>query len=71
MINATQMARPFKKNVAGFLRLNNTKRFVTALESRYGNPHNEERAVLEVMQGGTPEKQGTWMDKLLSIKFAG
>ena len=71
MINATQMARPFKKNLADFIRINNTKRFVTALEARYGNSHNGERAVLEVIQGGTPEKQGTWMDELLAIKFAG
>ena len=71
LINATQMARPFGKNVADFLRLNNTKKFVTALESRYGNSHNGKRAVLEVVQGGTPERQGTWMDELLAIKFAG
>ena len=72
MINATEMARPFKgKLVADFLRLNNTKDFILALESRYGNSHNGgKREVLRVVQGGTPELQGTWMDELLALKFA-
>lgn len=72
MINATQMSKPFKgKMVADFLRLKNTKDFILALESRYGNPHNgNEREVLRVVQGGTPELQGTWMDELLALKFA-
>jgi hypothetical protein len=71
LINATQMAKSFKKNVADFLRLKNTKQFVAALEARYGNSHNGDRRVLEVIQGGTPDSQGTWMDELLAIKFAG
>ena len=71
LINATQMARPFRKNVADFLRLKNSKEYIAALEARYGNSHNGRRSVLEVVQGGTPEKQGTWMDELLAIKFAG
>ena len=72
LINATDMAKPFNKNVADFLRLNGTKRFVTALEARYGNPHNgRKKEVLKVVQGGRPEHQGTWMDELLALKLAG
>lgn len=72
MINATQMAKPFKgKLVADFLRLKNTKEFIMVLESRYGNSHNGEKGeVLRIVQGGTPELQGTWMDELLALKFA-
>ena len=74
LINATQMAQSFPgKKVNDFLRLKNTKDFVTALEARYGNSRNgnTNREVLRVVQGGTPELQGTWMDELLAIKFAG
>ena len=40
MINATEMAKPFKgKFVADFLRLKSTKDFVVALNIRYGNSH--------------------------------
>jgi hypothetical protein len=72
MINSTQMAKPFKgKMVADFLRLKNTKDFILALESRYGNSHNGgQKEVLRVLQGGIPELQGTWMDELLALKFA-
>ena len=71
MVNATQMARPFKKKVNDFLRLGSTKKFTAALEARYEESHNGARSILEVVQGGTPEEQGTWMDELLAIKFAG
>ena len=72
MINATEMAKPFKgKLAADFLRLKTTKDFILALESRYGNSHNGgNREVLRIIQGGTPELQGTWMDELLALKFA-
>ncbi|MCB9304114.1 MAG: KilA-N domain-containing protein [Lewinellaceae bacterium] len=72
MINATEMARPFKgKLVADFLRLKNTKDYILVLESRYGDSHNGgKREVLRVVQGGTPELQGTWMDEKLALKFA-
>jgi hypothetical protein len=72
MVNATQMAKPFKgKMVADFLRLKQTKEYILALESRYGDSHNgRNKEVLRVVQGGTPELQGTWMDELLALKFA-
>lgn len=71
MINATEMAKPFKgKLVAAFLRLKSTKDYILMLESRYGDSHNGgEREVLRVFQGGTPELQGTWMDEMLALKF--
>ena len=74
MINATQMAKPFNKRVNDFLRLQGTKDVILLLESRYGNPRNgpnePKKEVLRVVQGGTPELQGTWMDEKLALKFA-
>ena len=70
MINATQMAKPFKKLVADYLRLKATKEFIVLLEARYGNSHNGKRETIRVVQGGTPELQGTWMDEKLALEFA-
>ncbi|MEO1256856.1 MAG: KilA-N domain-containing protein, partial [Bacteroidota bacterium] len=40
MVNATQMAKPFKgKLVADFLRLKTTKEYILLLEERYGDSH--------------------------------
>ena len=48
-----------------------TKEYILVLESRYADSRNEEkREVLRVVQGGTPELQGTWMDEKLALKFA-
>jgi len=71
MINATMMAKPFKKYPADFLRLKQTKLFIAALEKRYGNPHNENsREILRIIQAGDAKLQGTWMDEKLALKFA-
>ena len=53
------------------LRMEGTKEYILMLESRYADSRNEEkREVLRVVQGGTPELQGTWMDEKLALKFA-
>ncbi|MEL6274774.1 MAG: KilA-N domain-containing protein, partial [Bacteroidota bacterium] len=71
MINATEMAKPFKKRVNDFLRLSGTKEYILVLEARYGDSRSgENKEVLRVVQGGTPELQGTWMDEKLALKFA-
>lgn len=71
MINATQMAKPFKKMVGHFLALKSTKEYILVLEDRYRNHDNgKNREVLRVVQGGIPELQGTWMDEKLALKFA-
>ena len=76
MINATQMAKPFKKNKqpSNFLRTQNTKEFILALEADFRSSdmrNGTKREVLRVVQGGDSELQGTWMHELLVIKFAG
>lgn len=70
MINATQMAKPFSKKVGHFLALKGTKEYILFLQSRYRDSDNGNREVLRVVQGGTPELQGTWMDEKLALKFA-
>jgi len=71
MINATQMAKPFKKLVGSFLRTKTTKEYIQLLESRYADLHNDKsKSVLRIIQGGEPELQGTWMDEKLALKFA-
>jgi hypothetical protein len=73
MINATQMAKPFGKLVADFLRLKATKDYSSLLQERYVNSHIvPKRAVIRVVKGGDASEglQGTWMDEKLALKFA-
>ncbi len=71
MINASEMAKPFGKQVNNFLRMEATKEYILLLESRYADSRNGiKREVLRVVQGGTPELQGAWMDEKLALKFA-
>ncbi len=70
MINATQMAKPFGKRVNNYLQNQTTKDFILLLESRYWDSSNGKREVLRIVQGGSPELQGTWMDEKLALEFA-
>ncbi len=72
MINATEMAKPFGKLVAGFLRTKSSKEFIKLLEYRYADLHIG-REVLRIVKGGdaiNDKLQGTWMDEKLALKFA-
>ena len=72
MINATEMAKPFGKPVGNFLRLKETKQYVTLLQSRYSDVNNS-KEVLRIVRGGDAESrklQATWMDEKLALKFA-
>lgn len=71
MINATEMARPFGKQINGFLRQLGTQEYIRLLEDRYANSRiGTKREVLRVVKGGFSELQGTWMDEKLALKFA-
>ncbi len=72
MINATEMARPFRKQIGHFLALQGTRDYILLLESRYRDSDigGTARDVLRVIKGGVPELQGTWMDEKLALKFA-
>ena len=72
MINATEMAKTFGKPVGNFLRLKETKKFISLLEKRYSHL-NIGREVLRVVKGGdaiNDQLQGTWMEEKLALKFA-
>jgi hypothetical protein len=67
MVNATQMAKLFKKKTFDFLRLKQTKAFIEAFEKRGGNSRHE---IVRVVQYGDAKLQGTWMNERLALKFA-
>lgn len=75
MVNATQMAKPFGKLPADFLRLDQTQDFISALANRYGKSHitNPNTTFYEVIKGNFSDgrTQGTWMHQKLALKFAG
>jgi phage antirepressor YoqD-like protein len=67
MINATEMAKPFKKNVAHWLRNDSTKAFIDA----YSRLRNRNFADLVVIKSGNPSTGGgTWLHEDLAVEFA-
>lgn len=66
MVNATQMAKPFGKQPAHFLRTNPTKDFISLLIDRYDSNHSD---IVKVVNGGT--NYGTWMCEELALEFSG
>ena len=63
MVNATDMLKAFpNKRMGDFLRLKQTKEYISLLESETGIP------VTTVKHGG--REQGTWMHRLLAYDFA-
>ena len=65
MVNASQMAKPFWKLPADFIRLQSTDDYIQALCIRYGNSHSD---ILQVVNGGN--NPGTWMHQKLALRFA-
>lgn len=71
-VNATDMAKKYKKRPVDFLRLDATKAFIDALESEVCLQHNTDFQSVKVIKGKYSDKreQGTWMHKTLALKFA-
>ena len=67
MVNATQMARPFGKNPADFLKTQYANEFIKALADMKKIISAD---LLKVKKGGQPNEQGTWMHEDLAIEFA-
>lgn len=65
MINATQMAKPFRKRCNDFLSLKSTIELINSLSIKTGIPAT---ALVFVNQGGNA--QGTWMHEDLALIFA-
>jgi len=59
MINATEMAKPFKKLVGNFLKSQHAKSYILLLNSRYSKWNNGKKEVLRIVQSSNPELQRT------------
>lgn len=62
-VNATEMAKPFGKNVKDWTRLQGTSDFVNAYKSAKG-----QISLLEIQKGGNAP--GSWMHEDLALEFA-
>ena len=65
--NATAMCQAVGKLPTDFLRQKGTKRFLRNLETVMGIPITELR---QVVRGGHPEEQGTWVHPRVAIQLA-
>lgn len=72
LINATQMEKSFDKRSKDFLRLQSTKEYIEVLENYLKDAHmiKDSTEVLTVRKGGAASEQGTWMHRLLAVRFA-
>lgn len=68
MVNATEMAKPFGKNVGDWLRLKSTDEFVSTLSSDMGIDISQ----LVIVNKGRSSNytQGTWIHEDVAIEFA-
>lgn len=67
MINATEMAKPFRKTTKDWLRTDAAKEFIGSLSAvRQICPTD----LVVVKQGGDPKLQGTWMHEDVALEFA-
>ena len=67
MVNATEMAKPFNKTTKDWLRTESSKEFISSLSAvRHFLPSE----MVKIIQGGSPDKQGTWMQEDVAIEFA-
>ena len=67
MINATQMAKPFRKRPVEWLRFQQAQDLLKALSK----VRNHTSADLQVVRkGGNPQLQGTWFHEDVALLFA-
>ena len=67
MVNATEMAKPFGKFTKDWLTNKQTKEFISSLSAVRTIPLTE---LVQVVQGGDPTLQGTWMHEDVAMEFA-
>ena len=68
-INATKIAKHFKKKPDDWLRTKQTKEYIEAIYSHFGNMRNGDLVV--VRKGGNDKSiTGTWIHRRLIIAFA-
>lgn len=66
-INATALCKAAGKNYADYSRLKTTQDFLTELVSETGIPMS---ALIQIIRGGTPQWQGTWVHPQVAINLA-
>lgn len=66
-INATAIAGKFNKFPKDYLKTSRTKEYINAVRRIF---LTEENQIVKVVQGGSPEEQGTWLHPKLAIDFA-
>lgn len=73
MVNATQMAKAFGKRTNDFLKIDQTQKFIevycSSEDLRLGDEFTPEGKVVKI-QKGDPSVRGTWMTRILALKFA-
>ena len=69
MINATQMAKPFRKRIIDWKRLPSTQEYLNAL-LKVGFSHLDQLIVSEWGGSNLEGTRGTWMHRLVAIEFA-
>ncbi|MEO0732615.1 MAG: KilA-N domain-containing protein [Bacteroidota bacterium] len=69
LVNATEMAKPFAKRPADFLRNKGTQAFILALKHAR-ETKGETGEVLRIVREGDKALRGTWLNEPLALKFA-
>nr|DAO87449.1 MAG TPA: KilAC domain protein [Caudoviricetes sp.] len=67
MVNATEMAKPFGKTTKDWLRTQSSQEFITSLSAVRQKCLTD---LVQVVHGGSPDDQGTWMHEDVAIEFA-
>lgn len=68
MVNATEMAKPFKKRAVDWLQNQSTVEFINALTEVRKSTSADFKAVM-VVKGGNPNAQGTWMHEDVALHY--
>ena len=66
-INATAICKACNKVITDYTRLINTTKFIEELVSKLGIPSSE---LIQVIKGGIPDMQGTWVHPQVAINLA-
>lgn len=72
MVNATEMAKAYNKRIDDFTRLSSTQDFISALVSHLNREDNHAHLRDYVVEDviNSSKKRGTYMHRILALKFA-
>jgi hypothetical protein len=68
-LSATDMCQAANKLWGNWYRLDSTKEYLNALESRRYSDLNNGK-LIDIVQGGIPEEQGTWVYRKVALRLA-